>query len=76
MTGKIVDFPLGLNEGETRLDLVPDQVLQSAIGKLKEAVIVGYAEDGSFWFSSTRSDGPQTLWLLAQAQRKLLEISE
>jgi len=73
---KIIDFPLDINEGETRLDLDPDTILAAAAGKLKEVVIVGYEEDGSFYFASTKADGPEVLWLLAQAQRKLLEIGE
>jgi hypothetical protein len=74
---KLVDFPLGLNEGETRLDLVPNDILDAAMTRhLNEVVIVGYEPDGSFYFSSSRSSGPETLWMLAQAQRRLLEISE
>lgn len=76
MTSKIIDFPLGLNEGETRQDLDPDKILNGAVGQLKEVVIVGYAKDGSFWFASSRSSGPESLWMLAQAQRKLLEIAQ
>ena len=72
----LIDFPLGLNAGETRLDSDPDRILTAAVGRLGEVVIVGYEPDGSFYFASTRSSGPETLWLLAQAQRKLLEISE
>ena len=71
----VKDFPLGLNAGETRIDSDPDQILSAAVGKLAEVVIVGYEPDGSFYFASTRSSGPETLWLLAQAQRRLLEIS-
>ena len=73
---KLIDFPLGIREGETRLDLDPDTVLAAAAGKLKDVVIVGYEADGSFYFASSQADGPEALWLLAQAQRKLLEISE
>ena len=51
-------------------------MLAAAVGKLNEVVIVGYEADGSFYFASTRASGPDTLWLLAQAQRRLLEISE
>jgi len=73
---KLIDFPLGIHEGETRLDLEPDKVLTGAVGKLSEVVVVGYEANGDFYFASTRASGPDTLWLLAQAQRRLLEISE
>ena len=39
---KLIDFPIGLDAGETRLDLDPDAVLTKAVGMLKEVVIVGY----------------------------------
>ena len=73
---KLIDFPIGIHEGETRLDLDPDTVLTAAVGKLNEVVIAGYESDGSFYFASSQADGPEVLWLLAQAQRRLLEISE
>ena len=71
---KLIDFPIGLNEGETRLDLDPDAVLTGAVGLLKEVVIVGYEADGSFYFASTRANGPDVLWLLKQAEQRLLAI--
>jgi len=73
---KLIDFPIGLNEGETRLDLDPDTVLQGAIGKLKELVVVGYEADGSFYFASTRANGPDVLWLLKQAEQRLLAVEQ
>ena len=71
---KVIDFPLHLNEGETYADLDPDKILKAAVGELKEVVIVGYKDNGDFYFASTRSSGPDTLWLLAQAQSKLLAV--
>ena len=71
---KLIDFPIGLDAGETRLDLDPDAVLTGAVGMLKEVVIVGYEADGSFYFSSTRANGPDVLWLLKQAEQRLLAI--
>jgi len=71
---KLIDFPIGLNEGETYQDLDTDKVLAGALGKLKEVVIVGYEADGSFYFSSTRANNPDVLWLLKQAEQRLLAI--
>jgi hypothetical protein len=71
---KLIDFPIGINEGETRLDIDPDKVLTGAVGKLSEVVIVGYESDGSFYFASTRANGPDVLWLLKQAEQRLLAI--
>jgi len=71
---KVIAFPLHLNSGETYADIEPDTVLQGAIGKLKEVVIVGYESDGSFYFASTRANGPDVLWLLKLAEQRLLAI--
>ena len=66
---KLIDFPIGLNEGESRLELDPDAVLTGAVGMLKEVVIVGYEADGSLYFASTRANGPDVLWLLNRLSR-------
>ena len=71
---KLIDFPLGISPGETRLDLDPDMILTAAVGRLKDVVIVGYEADGSFYFASTRANGPDVLWLLKQAEQRLLAI--
>ena len=71
---KLIDFPIGLNEGESRLDFDPDEALTGAVGMLKEVVVVGYEADGSFYFASTRANGPDVLWLLKQAEQRLLAI--
>ena len=71
---KVIDFPLHLNPGETYADIDPDKVLTGAVGKLSEVVIVGYESDGSLYFASTRANGPDVLWLLKQAEQRLLAI--
>ena len=71
---KLIDFPLGINEGETRLDLDPDMLLTAAVGRLKDVVIVGYEANGDFYFASSQADGPEVLWLLKQAEQRLLAI--
>ena len=70
----LIDFPIGIGAGETRLDLDPDAVLTGAVGMLKEVVIVGYEADGSLYFASTRANAPDVLWLLKQAEQRLLAI--
>ena len=71
---KLIDFPIGLDAGETRLELDPDEVLTGAVGLLKEVVIVGYEADGSLYFASNRANAPDVLWLLKQAEQILLAI--
>ena len=43
---KLIDFPIGLEAGESRLDFDPDEALTGAVGKLTEVVIIGCEADG------------------------------
>jgi len=61
--------------GITSLDYEPEQILNAAIEKgLSQAVVIGYDEDGEFYFSSSLADGGDVIWLLEMAKKKLLEI--
>lgn len=52
----------------------PDMQLEFAKGRYPGGVvIIGYDEDGDFRFRSSLPDGPEVLWLLAVAQKSLLE---
>lgn len=66
---KVVLFP-----GITTLDLPPDRLLENAVGQLTEVIILGYDKDGKFYFSSSKASGPEALWTLAMAQKKILEV--
>lgn len=62
--------------GITSLNHEPDWILERAKGQLKQVLGIGYSkEDDSFFFSGSHSDGPENLWLLAVAQKKLIEIT-
>ena len=59
----------------TTVDLPAEKVLVAAIAHdLKDVVVVGTREDGSLYFAGTSSDGPEVLWLLERAKRKLMDI--
>lgn len=73
MSAKLVDFPVGLNEGETRLKVDPDQVLTQAVGKCEKVLVVGWQSDGDFYFASSEADGPSVLWDLEFAKKRLLD---
>lgn len=61
----------------TSLDLDPDRVLEAAVGEFPEGVVViGYDSDGEFNFCSSISDGPEALWLLELAKKRLLEMGD
>lgn len=59
----------------TRLDLPAARILDAAAG-LVTAVVIGWKEDGSFYFASNKADGGEVLWLLELAKRKLFEAAE
>ncbi len=66
--GEVVELPV-----DTCLPLPSDRLLQAAIdGEVRDVVIVGYAMDGSLWFSSADPDVGHVLWLLELAKRDLL----
>lgn len=63
--------------GPTRLSIPVDRVLDRAKDAgLSEVVVIGYDKDGAFYFAGSEADGPNNLWLLALAQKKLLEIGD
>ena len=39
---------------------------------LRDVVIVGWTESGEYYFNSTYSDGPNSLWLLEVTKKELL----
>ncbi len=60
-----------------KLNIPAERVLhQASLAGLRSAVVIGYDADGNFWFAGSHADGPETLWLLAKAQRALLEVGE
>lgn len=72
MTGNVeyLDVP-------SRLDIPAERVLEWAgQANLKSVVVVGYDEDGEFYFASSYAGGPDALWLMEIAKKKLLEISD
>lgn len=63
--------------GTTTLDLDPTHVLAAALERgLTEVVVLGYDGDGDEYFASSKSDGGDVLWLLAMAQKNLLDVVE
>lgn len=60
----------------TRLDLPPDRILESALGKLQSVLVIGYDTEGVEYFASSLADGAEALWLLERSKKKLLEIGD
>lgn len=61
----------------TRLDIPPKRVIKAARkAKLADVVVVGYTEEGEFYFASSVADGAEVLWMMKLAEKKLLEIGD
>lgn len=61
--------------GVTGMSLDPARVINGAhAANLVDVIIVGRDADGEFYFASNQPNGPDVLWDLAQAQRRLLAI--
>lgn len=60
--------------GITRLDTPPDRVLDAALGKLTEVVVVGYDQEGNEYFASSKANGADALWLLERGKHRLMQI--
>lgn len=59
----------------TRLDIPVERVLEQAVkANLTEVTIVGYTEDGGFYFGSSQADGGDVLWTLEQAKLELFNV--
>lgn len=62
-------------QGITTLDIPPTRILAKAAGaKLKTCVVVGYDEDGEFYFASSVADGGTVVWMMEVAKKRLLEV--
>lgn len=71
MSGKVV-YPSFV----TTLDLPPDRILEEAIGKLENVLVVGYDKKGNEYFASSVADGGTVLWLLERSKKALLEMAD
>ena len=67
-------IPLG---NITRLDLPTDRVMDAAKEHCTDGVVVlGFDDDGDFYFASSIADGGSVLWLMELAKKQLLEIGD
>lgn len=62
--------------GVTTLDSSPARVLLTVQNEsLQDVLVIGYRDDGSFYFASSLADGGDALWLLELAKRRLFEAA-
>jgi hypothetical protein len=66
---EVVEF-----DGVKHLQVPGADVLKAALeSNLVNAVVIGWDTDGDFFFASTEANHSVTLWLLAHAQKMLLD---
>lgn len=56
----------------TTLHIPPDRVLESAVGKLSEVVLIGYEENGDWYFASSFEKMAEVLLALERAKMDLM----
>ena len=67
-------IPLG---NITKLDQPTDRVLDGCKGNCTAGVVVlGFDDDGDFYFVSSIADAGEVIWLLEMAKKRLLEVGE
>ncbi len=71
MTDNVIILPV-----ITTLDIPADRILESAIGKLTHAIVIGYDHEGDEYFASSYGGGPDTLWLMERMKLALLRIGD
>ena len=57
-------------------DIPPDTVLEAAMGKLDQCVIVGLTKDGRDYFAYSPADKPTVLWMLEHAKNDIMKPEE
>lgn len=67
--GDVIKF-----DGITRLDIPANDVLGGAVdANLESAVVMGYDQEGEFYFASSIANGPDVLWLMENLKKMLIE---
>ena len=59
------------------IDVPPDRILKRAqYANLTDVVVIGYDDDGQFFFASSTPEGPQVLWLMELTRTRLVQAAE
>lgn len=61
----------------SRLDLPAERILNAAQqAELQDVVVIGYDADGELYVRASNAAGPEVLWLLERARRKLHQVTD
>jgi len=58
---------------ETDADINPDKILESALGKLKSAIVVGWTDSGGFYLAMSQGAIAENLMLLETSKAMIIE---
>jgi hypothetical protein len=58
----------------TKLNIPADRILNAAIGKLDECVIIGTDKSGNDYFASNRSDAGTVIYHCERAKHRLMQM--
>lgn len=58
----------------TKLNTPADRILEAALGKMDECVIIGLDKDGNEYFASNRSDAGVVIYHCERAKHRLMQI--
>jgi hypothetical protein len=62
--------------GISTLPIEPDKILESAVGQLDLAIVIGVDRDGNFYFASSEAGGAEVTWWLERAKYMLMRKVE
>ena len=61
----------------TRLDIPPERILNGALkADLEQAFVIGWGRDGELYTASSFANGPELLWMIELAKKRLLAIGD
>lgn len=68
----IREFP-----GTTRLTTPVPKILAAAAGKkLTDVIVIGWTDEGDFYFASSDANGAEVNWMLDIAKRELIGMGD
>lgn len=70
--GNIVDITSKIVHDAVSDMPTPDEILTESLGQLETCIILGWDNDETFYTRASSSDGPNLLWLLELAKKRLM----
>lgn len=60
----------------SHFDIPPNEVLNGAMDRMVDAVVVGWDEEGTLYFATSMAYKPDMLWLLELAKMHVITLDE